>query len=295
MSAVYTTFHPGVRPYFRDFMEALDQQTESGFTLYVGLDRCDEQEVHDCAERRVDAVFVNNVPGGSMADMRNAGLFKALEDGHEAVVLIDADDVPGPDRVKNALAGLERHDAVACAMVIVDGELQPVAQKFVPSWQEGMLIRENVFGFSNSAYRSEILKKCLPVPTECILVDWYLATSVWLAGGRMNCLQSKDLFYRQYGNNLAQVVPPFSPESVIKAARTVLGHYDILLSNPPAGMGPFQEDIQQAASDVKTFIACLEADSKRLAEYAQVLSDSEQPNAWWTGVANPEWEEIWNC
>ena len=69
--------------------------------------------------------------------------------------------------------------------------------------------RNNVFGLSNSAFRSDLLRRCLPIPADAVLVDWFLATRAWLMGARMAFDPEVEMDYRQYGGNMARVGPPF--------------------------------------------------------------------------------------
>ena len=65
---------------------------------------------------------------------------------------------------------------------------------------EHLLVRNNVMGLSNTAYRSDLLRRCLPIPTEAELMDWLLAVRSLALGARLQFDPEPRMWYRQYSN-----------------------------------------------------------------------------------------------
>src|SRR6201999_564792 len=105
---------------------------------------------------------------------------------------------------------------------------QPLGSEFnLDPVQESsqILPANNVFGFSNSAYRCELLERCLPIPKDAVLVDWYLATRAWLFGAKLSFDREVRMSYRQYGANTARVRLPFSCDQILSDSALVRRHF----------------------------------------------------------------------
>src|SRR4030095_8527297 len=92
-----------------------------------------------------------------------------------------------------------------------------------------LLPRGNIFGMSNSAYRAAVLARCLPVPPDCVLPDCLLASRALALGARLTWDNAPRMGYRQYANNCARILPPFTAQGVLTAAALVVQHYRLLL------------------------------------------------------------------
>jgi hypothetical protein len=81
----------------------------------------------------------------------------------------------------------------------------------------------NAFGLSNTAYRCDLLRRCLPIPASAWAVDWFLATRAWLLGATIEADPVVRMDYRQHGANMASVRPPFDEARVRVDADRVSG------------------------------------------------------------------------
>ena len=97
------------------------------------------------------------------------------------------------------------------------------------------LPRTNAFGLSNTAYRSDVLRACLPIPAAAALVDWYLITMAWLQGARLAFDPTPRMDYRQHGANMARIRSPFTAERVRADTALVREHFRLVLDGLPAG------------------------------------------------------------
>src|SRR4051812_43295623 len=163
--AMFSTVYPAALPYVADWYASVRTQTETHFDLWVALDGVTPAELARHAGAPVQAEFRPAASGDSPAELRNGTLLSLLDGGrYDAVILVDCDDVLLPRRVALALRALETCDGCACGMEMVDVDGRSLGMRFgLPAgeWATPMLARENVFGFSNSAYRAALLRSVL--------------------------------------------------------------------------------------------------------------------------------------
>jgi hypothetical protein len=216
----------------------------------------------------------------------------------DAVVLVDSDDILHPSRVAAARTVLQTCELAACALRLVDQHRQDLGtsltlpERAVP---DNILPRNNVFGFSNSAYRSELLRRCLPLPAGIALVDWFLATKAWLIGARLAFDPTVRMDYRQHGANMAPIRFPCDANQVIRDTKKVREHYYCLLQASPMekGLPDRWAQVQEAAIDVQLFSEKVVSQPKNLENYVRNLNTLEPQVVWWWDVAQPALQWMW--
>jgi hypothetical protein len=156
------------------------------------------------------------------------------------------------------------------------------------------LPRTNVFGLSNTAYRSGVLRACLPIPAAAALVDWYLVTMAWLQGARLAFDPIPRMDYRQHGSNMARIRSPFTTERVRADTELVREHFRLVLDGLPAAALPARaEQLRDAAADVAAFDRHVVGDPQRLDSYVRSLNAAPPPLRWWASVAYPPLRSSW--
>ncbi len=292
--AVYTTVYPGVEKFLMDWYSSLVQQTDQQFDLWVGVDELAVAAVQEFVGQRFRLNYVKAVPGSTPAQVRQQALSEMLYD-YEAIVFVDSDDLLLPTRVAAARYALANYDVNGCALELVDVAGDDLNMMFVPNDMAtaiSNLSRINVFGLSNSAYRVATLKSCLPIPAECVLVDWFLATVAWGIGATLSFDFVPHMKYRQHGKNMAGFLPPFMPQRILRATELVLIHYDCVLSRSEDLLADQYNEIKEVAERAKCFFEAIQNHSV-LMEYAGALNEMKYETVWWAFVAHPELEWIW--
>jgi hypothetical protein len=157
-----------------------------------------------------------------------------------------------------------------------------------------VLPRNNIFGLSNSAYRSDALRRCLPVPPNAVAVDWYLVTRAWLLGSSLGFDPTARMDYRQHGSNIARVRPPFTPGQVAEDTELVRLHFAIAQASPSAGTPADRRDLlAKVATDVEGFRNRVVLDPPRLERYVLALNALGPAPVWWWCVAHPSLRGLW--
>ncbi len=295
--AVYTTIYPGGEAYLPDWYGSVIAQTDRDFQLWIDLDGIEPDTVENVIGAHVDAVWMPADPGNTPARIRERSLAQIVED-FGAVVLVDCDDILHPTRVEAARATMRTSELAACALRLVDEHKQDLRTIFTlpeNALPDDILPRNNVFGFSNSTYRSDLLRRCLPVPPNVTLVDWFLATKAWLLGARLGFDPVVRMDYRQHEKNTAPIRFPFEASQVIRDTVNVRKHFHLLQTSPMENVLPDRRtQIQEAAADVQLFSERVVSQPERLESYLRSLNTLEPQVVWWWDVAQPALKWMWN-
>jgi hypothetical protein len=294
-AALYTTFYRAAAMYFAPWYKSVRSQSDRSFDLWIGLDdisACEAQEHTGCG---LSASWVENDLDRSPASIRNKA-FRMLSEQYAYIILADADDVLEQHRIESAKRALENYDVVACALRLIDQNGRDLNRVFMPNPSvelDEMLPKQNVFGLSNSAYCAETLKRCLPIPHDSVLSDWFLATGAWCGGARLYFDDIPQMRYRQHPSNTAQIMLPFSAPQVLSATKLVLTHYSHVLSAPWSASSEKIEKIRTARMRAEHFYEAIASSPDCLAEYVSALNKLKPRYVWWWCVANPDLEILW--
>jgi hypothetical protein len=294
--ALYTTVYPGVEKFLPDWYRSLRVQTDRDYILWVGLDSVGIEAAKDAMGGDPEAIWVPAAAGDTPAQVRQRA-FSQLVESCDGVVLVDSDDVLHPPRVASARVALEAGDLAACALRLIDEEGRDMCMTLglppnvVPS---DVLPRNNVFGLSNTAFRSDILRRCLPIPSSVTLVDWFLATRAWLIGAALSFDPVARMDYRQHTANLAKVVPPYDPVQVIRDTELVRRHFRLVLATPLDGA---RKDrlamVARVADDIEEFHHRVILQPPKLERYVSAVNALELAPLWWSCVAHPTLRHMW--
>jgi hypothetical protein len=291
--AVYTTVYPAARQYLPNWYRSVLLQTDIQFDLFVGLDSIDEESVRSAIGARNGSI--NFIRGsGTQAQIRQSAI-ETLVREYDAVVFVDSDDLLYPTRVESARKTLETSDVSGCALRVIDDAGADLGITFGQTNGEplgSMLPRYNVFGLSNTAYRSDVLAGCLPLPEGCQLIDWLLASRAWAAGARLKFDPVARMAYRQYSSNVARVLLPFSAEQILQATSRVIGHYRCALESERPINGAFGAALREAWERAATFQQSI-GNPGTLKDYVDSLNRMAPRYVWWWCVAHPALEHLW--
>jgi hypothetical protein len=295
--AVCTTIHPGVLAFVRDWHESLLAQTDGEFSLWIALDGLEPGDVRAAIGDMPDATWVHAQPHESPAAIRQRLLSRAVE-RCDGIVLVDSDDVLHAHRVRAARAALAGADLTACALRLVDSTGKDLGSRLsLPPGvkPEQALPRYNVFGLSNTAWRTSLLRRCLPIPGEVEIVDWYLATRAWLLGARLHFDHVPAMDYRQHAANMLGAGGAVAPEQVVRDARRAGRHFRLVAAAAPVGSLPGRlGELASVAEDVDCFLARITEDPAILGDYVMALNALHLPPLWWSSVAHPALRRIWS-
>ena len=294
---VYTTVYPAVLKYLPEWYRSVQSQTDTDFKLWIGLDALNRSDVEAELGSSLNANWIQATENSTPALVRDHAL-RQMAAANLDVVLVDSDDVLHPSRVALARQALSNSDLVACALEIVDESGLPLGSEFnldpaAKPWE--VLPSNNVFGFSNSSYRCELLERCLPIPTDAILVDWYIATRAWLFGAELSFDRSVRMKYRQYDVNTARVRLPFWPDQILSDSLLVRKHFQLVLAS--GGQDHFLPgrwaELLRVTHDFEQFERYIKQSPANLEAYLDSLNRVVTQPIWWTSVAYSPLANMW--
>jgi hypothetical protein len=294
---VYTTVYPGVVKYLPEWYRSVQSQTDTDFQLWIGLDGLNRSDVEAGLGSSLDANWIQATENSTPALVRDHAL-RQMAAAKLDVVLVDSDDVLHPSRVSSARQALLNSDLAACALEIVDEGGLSLGSEFnldpmvKPS---EVLPGKNIFGFSNSAYRCELLERCLPIPRDAVLVDWYVATRAWLFGAELSFDHNIRMKYRQYGENTARVRLPFGPDQILSDSMLVRKHFQLVLASGRQDdflPGRWAE-LLRIARDFEQFERYINQSPANLDAYLDSLNRVVKQPIWWTSVAYSPLAHMW--
>lgn len=295
--AVYTTVYPGSEPFLADWYQSVARQTDRHFDLWVGLDGLTPAQVGAATGRPLLAHWVRARAGDTAADIRQRS-FEALIPRYDAIVFVDSDDVLHPTRVASARESLASTDVSGCALRLADAHGKDLGVVFgVPGDADlrQLLPRRNVFGLSNSAYRTSVLERCLPVPSECVLVDWLLASRACAAGAILGFDDVPRMTYRRHPGNCVPVLPPFTTDQVLTASARVVRHYELLLDRGWRWGTAERQPFEAARARAEAFGRAIATCPPVLDRYVSALNELTPEYVWWWVVAHPALEDLWSA
>lgn len=294
--AVYTTVYPGVEAYLADWYRSLRGQTDQNFELWIGLDALDSQLVESRLGGPVKANWVTAQPGATPAQIRQKAL-AAIVETCCAVVLVDSDDVLHASRVAAARTALQASDLAGCALRLIDEKGNDLGLTFGQSAHRepnAVFPRNNVFGFSNSAFSCNLLRRCLPIPADTVAVDWLLASRAWLLGARLAFDPVPRMDYRQHPANTARLRFPMGPNQVVSDTELVRRHFQVLLGEPGCGFLPHRKAALRAiAAEIEEFYRRIVLQPNRLDTYVEALNTLRPAPLWWSCVGHPALMHMW--
>jgi hypothetical protein len=295
--AVYTTAYPGVEPYLADWYRSVLSQSDRDFRLWIGVDSITVDAVEATVGSIPEAVWVQATPMSTPAQVRQQAIGQMVETC-DAVVFVDSDDVLCPTRVASARAQLAESDLTGCALQLIDEKGVDLGLTFgLPeiTRPEEVLPRNNVFGLSNTAFRSDLLRACLPIPSDTLAVDWFLATRAWLRGASMSFGNHIEMLYRQHPSNTVRTTGPFDAEQVARDTERVRRHFELVReAGLEDGLTERVSALQEVAGDVELFQERIVSDCSLLEEYVSRLNSLHIAPLWWSSVANPALQTMWS-
>lgn len=293
--ALYTTVHPTARRDLRAWYDSVIRQTDRNFDLWIALDGLSPSDACGAIGAHVDAAWVLGDAGSSPAQVREKA-WRQIAERYSAVVLVDCDDVLYPRRVEAAREGLRAADVWGCALRLIDaGGADLGVTLSLPDHVriDDVLPRCNLFGLSNSAWRTESLLRALPLPAGCRLIDWYLATCSWGHGARLAFDRAVLMCYRRHEANMAALVRPFTAPQIMQAAQLVMEHHEFLRGRAADMIPERRERLERARDRCSVFMAAVGRSRALLEAYVVALNQIDVEVLWWSSVAHPKLESLW--
>lgn len=279
-----------------DWCRSVNQQDCRDFDIWIGVDGVGTETPLSLLDQHIAVTCVSSMAGETPASLRCRAMLEMVA-RYDAIIFTDSDDLLGPDRVSAAIHGVGSADVYGCALGLMDVDGNDLGLYFgllEDETPDGILPYRNFLGLSNTAWRSEMLKMCLPVPERCVAMDWLLAVRAWGFGARITFDGTVRMHYRQYGANVACVMPPFSSEQIVRATAVVTEHFRVVTAGGDGFSAQKLHTLQEAAAGIEIFRNTVMSSAAALDRYVTALNKLPPHRLWWLSVAHPALEDIWN-
>ncbi|MCQ1539547.1 hypothetical protein FTO68_11220 [Methanocalculus taiwanensis] len=293
--AVFSTVYPEGTQYLSDWYKSILAQTDGNFDIWIGCDRISVSDAVKGMGGTLTATWILKEENESAIHLRERMVREIVKD-YSMVIFVDSDDILMPTRVEAAKEALQSNDFYGCSMTLIDECGANLNRHFHPPEYYDvfdLMVRTNIYGLSNTAYRTDVLEKCLPFPENCILLDWFIATKALNNSAVPYFDEQVRMLYRQHSLNTARVLPPFSCEQILLSTKRVLDHYSCVLAYIPNLSLKFKEKIILAQAEVEEFNIRILESEELLQLYVNELNELSIDHIWWSCLANPQLEEIW--
>lgn len=207
-STVVLTFtYPSVKEYFDEFLKSMNAQTERNFDLIIVNDGLENvaDKVGDFPLLDISIFNCEKTP----AKNREFGLRLVKEKGYKYCILADSDDCFSENRVADSVKVLQNSDIVANDLTISNNKGTILIEKyFSKRLVDGYIIpreflrEKNILGFSNTAFKTELIDFDIIIPEDLRIVDWYFYTLLLNKGCKATFTSKSITYYRQSDNNI---------------------------------------------------------------------------------------------
>jgi glycosyltransferase involved in cell wall biosynthesis len=284
MLAVLTTVYPAALPFLDDFLEGLQNQSDSNFTLFIVNDGVEGLEGLPSGKNFDTRILKAS---GTPAALRRQGINWVTEDGAEWVVFADADDVCSTERVARTRGSIDGVDGLFNDLIIFNDQSTVERSLFSTRFSDGDFVRssnlvnKNFLGLSNTAAKASLLRySASHIPEDVIAFDWALYTRMVLENATICYMDGAPTYYRQHRGNVAGL-GNISNKQIFKGTRIKARHYDLFR--------PHGDPYDRLADDFVDLVSRLELNGPFFRDYCRaVRKNSLESHLWWEAMKLPK-------
>lgn len=225
--AVFSVVHPLAEPFFDDFLDSLESQTDQDFRVFL-VDAGASALGERLADRQLNVTI--HAAEGSPTAVRRQGIMAACRENIDWLIFLDSDDYCAPDRVARCRQSIAGADILFFDAVIfgkgIDKPISLLTRRFEHAEQpEDILPHANFLGLSTTAARLKAVRAALDtLPDDLIAFDWALFTRMVLAGSVTRYVRGSPTWYRQHQDNIAGIFD-LSDEQIRRGVAIKARHY----------------------------------------------------------------------
>lgn len=233
--AVVGVIYPGVEKYINDYIWSLEDQTFKEFDLIILNDGLKTSNSFFKNSTLNLKLFKTN---GTPSKIRFNLIKKVIDLGYENIIFSDCDDFFSKNRIEISVENLKKYDVVVNDLDVIS-ERNNIKERLYLSnrFKNKTLINiddiffSNMMGFTNTATRSNILKRILPnLKKESDTYDWYLWTNVLSLGCKTIFTNEASTSYRVYSENIAGLPQKISSAEISHQLLIKIAHYKSLIN-----------------------------------------------------------------
>ncbi len=206
-TVILTFTYPLIEPYFKDFLLSCERQTNKDFDIIIVNDGL--ESLKSIISEFLGLKYIIKDFRGSISENRLYGLQLCKYEGYKYIILADSDDFFSNNRVQKTKEFLERYEIVSNDFDLVNIKGETIESQYISNRiVNGQIIdyesikTQNILGFSNSAFRADIIPLNLSIPKVITVVDWFFYTILLYQGHKAIFTNEMITYYRQYDDNM---------------------------------------------------------------------------------------------
>lgn len=274
---------PEISTFLESLIYSLHKQTDKEFTLLIIEDGLSIKK-SDFYGLNFKIISVKNKKPIAIREM----IIKyALDNQFDNLIFVDCDDILSIDRIKILKKGLIYYDIVCHDLSIIDYHGNCISNSFFKiNKMANMeikicdLLKKNYIGLGNSGFKVNFLKHAIPIPDDCIAVDWWIGLNVLFNKGNAILLKDKLSQYRQYDGNTANITE-ISQKDIELEYQVKMKLYHNLMEKYPNEKNVISKVLIETKDSYNRFFDLINKH-----EYIQNINK----NSWWDLLNNIEKE-----
>ena len=222
---------PAIDKYLSNYCNSILIQDTNAFDILILNDKYNKS--FPLKNKRISILNIEN--NLTPSEIRMLGIKYALNNSYKDVLFSDADDYFSMNRISLSKNRLKDYDFAYNNIKIINeigvninnkDYFNLKVKKEYNSYLE--LIDKNIFGFTNTAVKTEKLAE-LYIPKEIIAVDWWIFSILLLNKCKGGFIKEAITYYRQHNNNFIGISKKINKAILQKGIKVKQIHYKSLL------------------------------------------------------------------
>lgn len=230
--AVLGVIFPAVDKFLDDYLRSLESQSFKDFDLILINDGFNNLE-------KFKAKYTLNIKElkhtASPAKNREFGINYIRNEGYEYLIFADSDDYFSNNRIEKSIKLLKSNNIVVNDLTTVSHDRNILESSYLSqrlinrsTINYEFITDKNIFGFSNTALRLELLTNKITFNKGLIAVDWYFFSSLLKTGYNGIFTNESMTFYRTYESNTVGLSTDINIQRIEKGINAKIYHYKAL-------------------------------------------------------------------
>jgi glycosyltransferase involved in cell wall biosynthesis len=231
-TAVLGVIFPAVEHFLGDYLASLEKQTQKDFDLILINDGLNNFN-------KFKSKYTLNIKElkhtASAAKIREFGINYIRNEGYKYIIFTDTDDFFSDNRIEKSIELLKFNDIVVNDLTTVSYDCNILESSYLSRRLNNLttinydfINDKNIFGFSNTALKLELLTKKIVFNTKLVAVDWFFFSTLLRAGYEGIFCNEAMTFYRIHENNIVGLSSDISMQKIEKGINVKMCHYKAL-------------------------------------------------------------------
>lgn len=286
---VFTTVYKIMEDYLIDFLNCLNAQTYLDYKLLILNDGLENLSSY-INNYNFDVEIIDIKGNLSISEVRQKGIEYCIKNKYEYIIFADSDDYFSNDRIEKSLDYLKSgNDIIINNLSIVNNNKIPMCNDYFRELIGKKIsfideIDGNYFGLSNTAVRTELLKKVIPIPKYIEVVDWWIFSILCYHTDKIYFVKNVYTYYRQYANNYIGAKKVLNKDAIMKGIKVKRHQYYSLYRYFLESDLNMSKYFKCKSDNFNKLENLLNWDMSNFDRYIKILNSRNHNNSWWSNI-----------